>query len=360
VKRIEGNESRRTRGAGVNFMRARTPLWLLLCFLIFSATGACPAYAAPEDIAVSPEAIDFGTTETLGAGVNREVTLANGSSAEINVTAVAFDLGSSSFIFKGKKKKFPVAAGATVKLPILFLPRANGEFRDTLVIKCGDLPTGEARIGLKGVGTGSELEVENGVVDFGEVMIGESGLRTLRITLGDDVDKALPIFVRGAGFDQIGFNPPLTDGTLLPGTSTVVTLRFLPGKLKRYIGRIAFGANTVVTLVGVGIARVGLVPGKVEFGLVQRNVFHTRTLEVRNNGSSEVALNLDSSRLDGEYFTVNGAGGFSLMPGEVRQVAIQFGAVGRCTHKTRMTLRIESAKLPGEKPQKIPITVSSR
>jgi hypothetical protein len=108
-------------------------------------------------------------------------------------------------------------------------------------------------------------------------------------------------------------------------------------------------------LKGTGIKKVSLLPERLDFGTVARNVFHTRMLTLTNETDQPQQVSLNA-RLHREYFTVQPSGSILLAPMAKVGIQVQFGARGRCRHRGRLEV-LDSG---GVVRATVPVTVAAR
>ncbi len=194
------------------------------------------------DIAVDPEMLDFGEG-TVGADNVGMVMVRNAGQAPLDIASYTIEPASPFFRVIGG----PELLGSTLEEPLLlaFVPqRAHERSEAAVVIRSNDPDTPELRVPLVGVGGVREIEVTPLEIRFGVVNEGMAAERTIDIAnIGRDPLEIASITWTSTSID-LGLAPGgFRSGTLLPGTSTTVVVRYDPVDLGGDHGTVVIVSN---------------------------------------------------------------------------------------------------------------------
>jgi hypothetical protein len=315
---------------------------LIAAFGLLLLAGAHTA-SADETIGeiqfIGPETLDFGDLEVgVTASLTFQLRNLRGVEQEIEMRIPP----GSPFSIVGRKRIY-FEPGLTEPIPVTveFAPQVAGDFQAGLAISA---LRGEGVIPLRGAATGGALVIEPMALDFGDVLLGSKPLRSVTIRNVSDASVTISAVSRpGRPFQRRGFLDGL-DGVELPhilgvGKSIEVLIRFKPKKEGSYSNEFTiesdgFPAGSLqVPVRGNAVSELGLShPRKLKFGRVAANVFHERSMLLRNNGTRVLTGRIITRKLPPEYFTIRGDGDFALEPGETREVSFRFGSRGNCRH----------------------------
>ena len=119
--------------------------------------------AVDWDAKVTPEGIDFGKIYT-GEQATQNITIKNRG---LNAFTPTFNVKAPFSIDWDTE----IAAGETVEVPVVFNPTEDGNYKDTVVVNCGE--AGSFKVGLAGrsVEAGSELIVCDGTNQNGYIPV---------------------------------------------------------------------------------------------------------------------------------------------------------------------------------------------
>ncbi len=119
--------------------------------------------AVDWDAKVTPEGIDFGKIYT-GEQATQNITIKNRG---LNAFTPTFNVKAPFSIDWNTE----IAAGETVEVPVVFNPTEDGNYKDTVVVNCGE--AGSFKVGLAGrsVEAGSELIVCDGTNQNGYIPV---------------------------------------------------------------------------------------------------------------------------------------------------------------------------------------------
>ncbi len=176
-----------------------------------------------------------------------------------------------------------------------------------------------------------ELTVSSGVLEFGNVAVGQSQI--IKMTLKNSGNSAMILSgysVGGAGFTMSAIVCPQT---LDAGVEIPVSVSYAPSKAGNSPGTIEFftkeaNGTAEVVLKGVGVAKaaagyLSATPLSVEFQNVAVGVHNTQSIQLTNTGS--VSLTISGVTTTGVGFSVSGlATPLSVAPGATMQLTVGF------------------------------------
>jgi hypothetical protein len=142
--------------------------------------GLGVAAAAPQ-LAVSPASLDFGTV-TVGQSATRTLTISNGGAAPLSATLTLGPGSSAGFSFTPATAT--VAAGGSQAVTVTYAPAAAGAASGSIVIASNDPANPSVSVGLTATAsavTAPAIALDPTSIDFGQVIVGQTGQRTVAI-----------------------------------------------------------------------------------------------------------------------------------------------------------------------------------
>jgi len=170
-------------------MRIATILILTACLLAVSVVQAQP------DITVSPDQMDFGTVMVNGLG-GQALTISNEGDADLTVS----DISVQGDYFRVEfDEEFVVEPEGSHRIRVLFAPEESGDCVGTLTVTSDDPDEGEVIVDI--IGCGRSITVWPSSLNFGEVAVGGTAVRTFTIrNLGGNDLTITGISIEGEGF----------------------------------------------------------------------------------------------------------------------------------------------------------------
>jgi|AntDeeMinimDraft_6_1070357.scaffolds.fasta_scaffold00880_3 PGF-pre-PGF domain-containing protein len=308
-----------------------------------------------SNLSVAPTSIGYGEV-SLGATESRTVTLSNDGTEAADITDVSV-AGSTPDAFEiTDSGGFPGNLGSTehTDLDITFEPVANGEQTATLRLEAADgtLTT----VALSGTGSGPEIALPDGAIEFGEIGTGNESTETVRIanygTEPLDVDG---VSVTGANSSAFAVNDVPT--SVSAGGVDSLNVTFSPEASGNYTATLGVDSNDPA-----GTARSGLTgsavaptidadPLNVDFGNVTLGQTESYNITVRNLHTSKSALDVRSTRIGGRdpaHFGITEASDapFSLSPGESRDIQVTFTPQSEGTKEAQLQILSNAGNAP--------------
>ena len=224
-------------------------------------------------LTVTPDPLDFGDQEVGTTSAASTVTLANGGSADLNVSAL--DAAAAPFAVAGGScgaAPFTIGAGASCTIDYTFAPTATGAASQSISVTSNSATSPDS-FTLQGNGTEAIVSLDLGSlslqVDFGgtaSATVNVTNTGSADLTITDIADLAFPFsFDGGTCFT--------TPTTLAPSESCSISVTFAPGAVSGTfldsfdIVSNAASSSDTVTVQGVAGAAV-VIPTLGRNGLV--------------------------------------------------------------------------------------------
>jgi hypothetical protein len=225
---------------------------------------------------VQPTNIDFGNV-SLGSSATRTVTIRNAGPATINLSQVTLSAGSEAgFFIASQPAATTLGPGQSTTIEVGFRPVSAGSDQSSGTVTINSTG-GNATVGLRGRGNiqaAPVLEMNTAVLDFGQVLTGESRTLTFTVRNAAGLDAAaLEIgsvnvqTVEGLNTFQVTGIP---EGPIPPGGSRQISITFAPLEIDPVtgsVGQITITSNAgqpvTLTARGRGIVRLSFSGGRV-------------------------------------------------------------------------------------------------
>jgi hypothetical protein len=307
----------------------------------------------PPDIDVTPSLVDFGT---VVAGQSKDITV-----KIINNITNGADLVISNITVSGHGYTLPtppsypitLSAGNTYQVTIKFTPPTSGQFSGSLTISSNDPDEGSFKVDLKGNGSvPPDISVSPASLDFGDVLLYQS--KTLTLTISNSGGSNLQITniqITGAGFSFK--TQPQVPVTIQPGGNPVsIEVLFIPLNAQDYTGQITITSNdpdspTTIQLTGRGISapNIEVTPASLDFGKVQINTTHDKTVTIKNTGTE--VLNISSITIPiSQAFTIVSQSPTQVPEGEARNVTVRFSPTGELPYAGNLIISSNDPDTP--------------
>src|SRR4051794_20708554 len=227
--------------------------------VLLGLVPAAPAQAAPN-VTVSPTVLEFGDV-ALGATVSIPVVITNRSTVSMTPNyAGGAPADPTNFGATQSCGGVTLAPGQSCEFTYSFKPTSAGPHTTTTTIQVGDT-TGSTNysIFLRGYG-GVSLAISASNLDFGNVAVGGSALRTVDVT-NRTTSTVGPLTLSGGEPSSAAFSASLTacaGRSLAPGASCQLALTFAPKTPGRVVDAADLtivrgdGATTAYTLALTG------------------------------------------------------------------------------------------------------------
>lgn len=259
-----------------------------------SADGVLYGFGSPTTQAFSVAQTTFSQVP-IASTASGSVTLTANRPATL--TGATFSSGPFALASGAPSLPVALAEGEQLVLPVTFSPSGPGSSTSTLVLAA----QGEADQRVSATGQGvyatGHLAWQLGVLNLGTATLGSPTVTASALLLNDG---ATPVTIAAATAPS----PPLSLGssllgtTIAPGASVSVPVRLATGQLGSFTGSAtvatAAGQTSSLAVLGaVGTASlVEIGPAQVSFGTVPVGSSVTRTLTLRNTGSTAAAVTI--------------------------------------------------------------------
>ncbi len=308
-------------------------------------------------LALAPERIDFGTVLAGEASPGHGVTITNDGSGPLTVHSLA--AGGGFRVVGESCSAAAVAPGGSCEVTLAFVPTAEGTAQEALEIR-HSAGGGVHRVVLAGTGTTPRVFLDPLRLSFGEVPVRQlSQPRALRLVSSGSGALTLG-GAELAGADAASFTldrQGCPAAKLAPGKECSMSVRFRPRRdgphrAELVIRHSAGAGGHRLPINGLGTSpRLGLEPGRLDFGEVAVGTSADRRLTLTNSGRAELAVR--RLRLAGVYgadFTLHRdrCARAALGPGERCTVEVRFAPSTPGTRSARLLVEHGAGGQPRE------------
>ncbi|MBX5483555.1 MAG: choice-of-anchor D domain-containing protein [Myxococcaceae bacterium] len=253
---------------------------------------------APK-LAAAPVSVSFGSV-ALGVPQNQVLTLTNAGDAAVTVLSATLSGSAASdySLVGAPATPFSIPAnGGSLQLTVRFLPTGVGARSATLTFASNAWPNGTVTVPLSGSGDGAMAAINPTSLNFTQVNLGASAVRTFNITNSGNQ----PLVVSGISFSgsaAVDFSTPQTTPfTVTAGASQTVTIQFNPTLVGQRNATATVASNDPlnpglqVSLAGEGIApNISASPLSLNFGQVRVGQQAQLPVTVQNSGSGPLTI----------------------------------------------------------------------
>ncbi|MDB5978482.1 MAG: repeat-containing protein, partial [Nevskia sp.] len=278
-------------------------------------------------LSLEPESLGFGLQPVGKPSAVHSATLTNTSGSPVGINGITTTVGFS----QGNNCLGSLAAGASCKIDVTFLPPTAGPFGGTLSVSNGvsDTPLTVALLGT-GVASAPGISADPTVIDFGAEHAGDSS-EPAQVTLTNT--GGTPVTVSGvtaSGSNASAF--VVQNGScgevLAAGASCTYRISFAPQSFGSYEAVETFttdqaGISDTVTVSGEGSGAVGvLTPDTLDFGDQPMSTSSMpKNISLQNNGNATLVISLIT--VSGDYRQSNDCP-TALAPGADCTIAVVF------------------------------------
>ncbi|MBU2501055.1 choice-of-anchor D domain-containing protein [bacterium] len=277
---------------------------------------------------IDPHSLNFGEV-VIGDSRTLYLDVTNTGQVAIDLD-VALPDGCGEFTLPGLSGALTIPPGGSLRFAVNFRPLAVG-FRECRLLLGDGYPT----IPMGGGGREGVLswEVDPENLDFGAVVEGETGVRSLRIRNTGEV----PITIEASLVDPSGAFI-LSSGSGVRTISSFqthdITVQFHPLTLGGYAAELDLGATIApIPLTGLGVEDITegeVTPAELNFGIIPYT--GTRTLRVTIVNLGHIPFEVVPGILDpAGVFTITRGGPQTLLPGSTKYVDVRFAPTGIAT-----------------------------
>ncbi len=276
-----------------------------------SCAGFTNAAAQPKTpntgvLSVSAATINFGSVAT-GTTAVQSVTLTNVGTSTVDISSAA--LTGAGFTVMSGAPSGSMAIGASATVQVQFAPASAGAATGTFTV-VSDATNSPLVITFNGTGTQPGLAISPASVNFGNVIVGQTGTQTVTLTNTGSASVVVNLAtVSGTGFGVSGLSLPTT---IPAGQNLTFSAQFTPTVTGNATGSIAFtdnapGSPQTLVLSGNGIATgTTLVanPTTAAFGNVAVGSNGQQTITITNTGTTSATISQVTT--SGAGFSITG------------------------------------------------------
>jgi Abnormal spindle-like microcephaly-assoc'd, ASPM-SPD-2-Hydin/HYDIN/CFA65/VesB-like, Ig-like domain/Cep192 domain 4 len=287
------------------------------------------AVAPDGTLSANPGSYNFGN-QVVGSTSQQTITLKNSGNGTVTINQVSTT--GSGFSTNGISAGQTIAAGAQASFTASFAPTTKGSASGMITVSTNaSNPT--LSIALSGTGTQGALSANPSSVNFGSVLVGNSG--SVSVTLSNP--GTAPISVTAASASGTGFSiGGFTAGTLNPGETSSFTVTFSPAAANSSTGTVSVisnapGSPLKINLSGSGTAtqsQLTISPSSVAFNNVNVGSNASQTVTLTNTGNA--ALNITAATISGSGYTMTLAP-MSINAGANTTFSVKFAPVSEGT-----------------------------
>jgi hypothetical protein len=278
--------------------------------LAISGTGRVPN----QNFILSSSSLDFGSV-SLGRSAMQPILITNtGVSDTLVVTSVTSIAGYN--ISPSPPVTYPIliGPGGSQNFNVLFTPTTGSTFAGHIVF-AHNAPGGTTNLSVTGVGhvPDQEFVLNNTILDFGDVTIGDSVTWTISVTNAGAVDSLFITAVTSIAGYRIAPIPHTVYPIIVPpGRSQNFDVLFMPTSAGSFAGNIVFSHNAPGGATNLVVTGIGHEPDQ-QF-VLNANALNFGDVIVGENMSQSVTVtnagNLNALTITG----VTSIGGFSVTP----------------------------------------------
>ncbi|HSP77466.1 MAG TPA: choice-of-anchor D domain-containing protein [Myxococcaceae bacterium] len=293
---------------------------------------------AKSGLVTTPEALEFGPS-AVGVARRMKVRLLNRGRAPFRVHGMTSSLAN---VRVEAFEDFELGAGAERELEVVFTPDVEGPVRGVLEVLTDASNVGQegvAPLELGGLGVKALVEVGVEELDFGNVELGQVGMRELLISNPTEVESPVRLFFGGTEADEFSSSVAAASLVLKPGEKRTLPVAFKPERLgaAQAHARLEVCGScepAMVALRGTGIAALmDVSPLRVDFGRISPGATAEERIVVRNLGTEPMVYG-------GVRLLDDGGGVYSMLreplvpgnvlaPGAVVEVRVGFTPASR-------------------------------
>ncbi len=249
---------------------------------------------ASSSVSISPTTLSFGNQPTGNSSASQTVTVTNSGVSEISISTI---LASGNYSETDNCAGALLAGGQSCTITVTFTPTVTGSISGTITIN--DNASGAPHlVSLSGTGV---LPVSfSGNLTFPATNVGSTS-SSLTMTLANNLSQTLTLsFIVSGDFSAAGNGTTPCGATLAANTKCTFGVSFSPttnGTIKGAlsVSYNASGSPAVGFLQGTGqngpTAPLTFSPANLGFGNVALNTSISKTVTVKNAGTSAITIN---------------------------------------------------------------------
>jgi hypothetical protein len=276
------------------------------------APGPIPLQGTAIDVALSPSTFDFGQV-AVGQSADTTITVDNPTA---NALAISPSVGGNNpgeFARAGGTCGPSVPARGSCTLVYRFSPAFTGA-KSILLVVAPDPRLGAVSLTGTGISAGTVTPTS---ANYGNVAVGKTNDATFTVANGSASALALSVSVGGVDPGEFSRQGGTCGGSLLPGATCTVVIRFAPTSPGAKSALFSAGNGiSGASLSGTGIGSVTLTPATVAFGSVIVGQSTSLPLTIANTTSSAFAVGVSLGGASPGEFSRSGGTCGSNLPGQ--------------------------------------------
>jgi hypothetical protein len=253
-------------------------------------TGIAPA------ITLTPATLDFGVV-SVGSSRTLTVTAMNTGRAALNISAIT--IAGVGFTLGADATPGILQPNATKTFEVTYQPNSRGVASGVVRVNNDTAENAVAEIPLGGTGAAPGISVTPNVIDFGGVLVGESGTQTF--TIGNPGNAMLELSASISSPTNDVFVLENMPASLAPSAQATVTIRFNPSAAGAVRATVQLTSNAVpnaitmqVTGTGIALSELIVTPPFWDFGEVALGEAPIVDLIIENGNPTPVTItNID-------------------------------------------------------------------
>ena len=289
--------------------------------------------SATPAINVSPASLDFGTVQA-GNTSTLSVTVTNDGAGSLvigSVTTPALPYGKTADSCSGQT----VPQSGTCSITIRFAPMASGTFNSSFNIPSTDPNTPNFNVTVTGKSDRALISASPNPVDFGSINVGSYA--DVSLTVQNTGDSNLILNALGSPGSPFSKQSAtcVNGGTVLPGGTCTVTLRFSPMAAGPFSGSFIITSNAsnspslTINLSGTGVfvPTISVTPNPDNFGPQTIGSAVNSVITVRNTGLANLVLGSPALTSPSGPFSIASTActpGLSIAPGGTCTIIVSF------------------------------------
>jgi len=257
-----------------------------------SSAKTSPSNPGAGILSPSATSLSFGSI-AAGNTATQSLTVTNTGLGTVTISGAT--LTGAGFTVVGGNPSGTIGVGQSSTIQIQFAPTSGGAITGSLTI-LSDASNSPLAIAITGTGTQTGLTIAPSALTFGNVVAGQSGTQTVRLTNSGSSSLTINLAtVAGTGFGISGLSLPTT---LNAGQSLSFSAQFAPTAAGAETGSITFtdnspGSPQVLSMVGTGVATNSTLvanPGSEAFGNVATGSNSQKSITLTNNGNTSATI----------------------------------------------------------------------
>jgi|GEM_PF-1500815 len=293
------------------------------------------------EIDITPLSLNYGDV-FIGLSLSKTVSISNAGTANLNVTNIELEGGSSLDFEITSWPSLPasIVPGANITVQVTYRPLNEGVDSGTLLIESDDFDEPVVTVSLSGNGVPvpvPEIDVAPLSLNYGDVFIGSDSTLSVTITNTGSADLDVTSIALGASSSA---DFVITSGpgsiVLVPGANVTVEVNYSPSDEGADSGTLLIESDDfdepVVTVslsgngVPVPVPEIDVAPLSLNYGDVFIGSDSTLSVTITNTGSADldvtsIALGASSSA---DFVITSGPGSIVLVPGANVTVEVNY------------------------------------